>query len=138
MGVEPSYQCHSGNTVLKDEKWFKGVATFQNHCSRPLTFWENVNGGNNEYLFFAVLFPKRKEALTTTPLWPTVYSDPNWGSMDLWHPDTLPPNGQFDASLTKCYPAFDKHPIIYIGAIYTDKATGKKTASNLVKWETRL
>ena len=51
---------------------------------------------------------------------------------------TLGPLAQFQSVLTKCYPVFDKHPIIYVGAIFTDKVTGERTASNLVKYEARL
>jgi hypothetical protein len=47
----------------------------------------------------------------------------------------LAPNAEFVADLQNCYLCFDKHPIIYVGAIYTDKATGRQIASNLAKWE---
>lgn len=136
--VDPNYQCAAGNKWDPNAKWISGTVTVLNLNQRFLTLREKTGTYYTSYFFFAVLFPLRKEVVNTTPVWPHVYNDPNWGAMELEYPDTLGSHAQFQSVLTKCYPVFDKHPIIYVGAIFTDKVTGERTASNLVKYEARL
>ena len=138
MSVDPNRQCPAGNKWDPNAKWIGGVVTVLNLNQRFLTLKEKTGTYYTNYFFFAVLFPLRKEVINTVPVWPHVYNDPNWGAMELEYPDTLGSRAQFQSVLTKCYPVFDKHPIIYVGAIFTDKVTGERTASNLARYEVRM
>jgi hypothetical protein len=138
MSAGQSYSCsNKPNYMDPTEMKLWGGATIKNNSSRTLMFTEKLPNYSNHYLFLALLFPLRKEVAATRPIWPRTFNDPNWGAYEFSFPDTLAPNGEFFISLQNCYPCFDRHPIVYVGAIYTDKATGRQIASNLAKWEER-
>jgi hypothetical protein len=136
MSAGQSFQCsNKPNTMDPTQMYLWGRAKIKNNSNRTLMLREHLPNYTNSYFFVALLFPLRKEVVATQPIWPRTYNDPNWGAYELSYPDTLASNAEYVAELQRCYPCFDKHPIIYVGAIYTDPATGQKTASNLVKWE---
>jgi hypothetical protein len=135
MGIEPNYQCTHFD-FPPTARWIKGQVTVRNLSAYPLECVGHYLDPGNNKLRVVVLYPMNPEALTSAPTWPYIPGgDRYWGWLTLAVPQVLPGNGQFTISLARCYGIFEKHPMLYVGAVYEDDASGRKIVSNLVKWE---
>ncbi len=137
MGVDLGYDCFTPSYRTL-QNWHKGKVTVRNLSPNPIKLREQMENYVQTKMDFLLLFPRNKEALKTQPSWPYVYNDPHWASLPLRYPDMLAGHGQFEDAIGYCLEVYDKHPVIYVGAIYRDEPSDNRIISNLAKWETKL